>query len=170
MDDHTVVGYAVEISDCVANASGPVPRAVLTCRTGIAGPTVRRIALDRAERGVLEIAEGGCVAVKRLISHGLQSAHRCATSLVAQPCVQYLHLHAGGELAWFATLDRSQLTMTATALGRSRVSMVRSMPSDLSSLGLSRGWYRLANGRSLTNGRPPSASCRRVGRRSLAVR
>jgi hypothetical protein len=38
MDGHTVVGRAVEILDCVANASGLLPLAILFRRTGIPKP------------------------------------------------------------------------------------------------------------------------------------
>jgi hypothetical protein len=54
MDDHTVVGRAVAILDCVASAASPLPLAALTRKTGIPKPTVRRIASDLTERSNID--------------------------------------------------------------------------------------------------------------------
>jgi DNA-binding IclR family transcriptional regulator len=138
MDDHTVVGRAVAILDCVASAAGPLPLAALTKRTGIPKPTARRIANDLAERGMLELTSDGYLAGSRLINQGLVSAHHRGSGLSAQPYLQDLHLQTRGELAWFATLDRGDLVITATAFGRSHTAAVRNnLPPSLSVLGSS---------------------------------
>jgi DNA-binding IclR family transcriptional regulator len=59
MDDHTVIGRAVAILDCIASAAGPLALAALTRRTGIPKPTVRRIANDLTKRGMLELTSDG---------------------------------------------------------------------------------------------------------------
>jgi DNA-binding IclR family transcriptional regulator len=111
---------------------------VLTRRTGIPKPTVRRIANDLTERGMLELTADGYLAGSRLISQGLHSALHRGTSVIAQPYVQDLHLQTCGELAWFATMDGYDLTMTATAFGRSHVAAMRnSIPPSLSKHGSS---------------------------------
>jgi DNA-binding IclR family transcriptional regulator len=112
--------------DCIASAAGPLPLAELTRRTGIPKPTVRRIANNLTERGMLELTSDGYLAGSRLINQGLQSAHNRGTSVIAQPYVQELHLQTHGEFAWFATLDQGDLTMTATAFGRAHVAALRS--------------------------------------------
>jgi DNA-binding IclR family transcriptional regulator len=113
--------------------------AAQTRRTGIPKPTVRRIANDLTERGMLELTSDGYVAGSRLINQGLHSAHHRGTSVIAQPYVQDLHLQTRGEFAWFATMDRSDLTMTATAFGRSHVAAMRgSIFPSLSPLGSSK--------------------------------
>jgi DNA-binding IclR family transcriptional regulator len=88
MDDLTDVGCEGEILDCATNAPAPLPLEVLTRQTGMTKPTVRHIANDPTERGTLEYADAVYVAGKRLINHGLRSAHRCGSSLLAQTCAQ----------------------------------------------------------------------------------
>jgi DNA-binding IclR family transcriptional regulator len=140
MDDHTVVGRAVQILDCVATAAGPLPLAALTRQTGIPKPTVRRIANDLTERGMLELTSTGYLAGSRLINQGLHSAHNRGVSVTAQPYVQDLHLQTRGQFAWFATMDHGDdLTMTATAFGRAHAAaMHRSLNVSLSELGSSK--------------------------------
>jgi DNA-binding IclR family transcriptional regulator len=139
MDDHTVVGRAVAILDCVASAAGPLPLAALTRRTGIPKPTVRRIANDLAERGMLDLTADGYLAGSRLINQGLQSAPHRGASVISQPYVQDLHLQTRGELAWFAPIDNGDLMMTATAFGRSHVAAMRgSIFGPLSKFGSSK--------------------------------
>ena len=127
MDDHTVVGRAVAILDCVASATGPLALAALTRRTGIPKPTVRRIANDLVERDMLELTSEGYRAGSRLINQGLQSVHRQGTVLATQPYLQDLHLQTRGELAFFASLDDGELKTTAAAFGRSHVSVMRGL-------------------------------------------
>lgn len=125
MDDHTVVGRAVAILDCVASATRPLALAALTRRTGIPKPTVRRIANDLVERGMLESTAEGYAAGSRLIKQGLQSAHNRGIPVIAQPYVQDLHFQTRGEFAWFAAMDHGDLTMSATAFGRAHVAAMR---------------------------------------------
>jgi DNA-binding IclR family transcriptional regulator len=135
MDDHTVVGRAVAILDCVARAASPLPLAALTRQTGIPKPTVRRIANDLTERGMLDLTSDGYVAGSRLINHGLQSAHRRGASVIAQPYLQDLHRQTRGEVAWFAPVVDADLIVTTAAYGRSHVPVMRGLmslhPSDL---------------------------------------
>jgi len=139
VDDHTVVGRAVAILDCVASAASPLPLAALTRRTGIPKPTVRRIANDLTERGMLVLTSDGYLAGSRLINQGLHSAHHRGTSVLAQPYVQELHLQTRGEFAWFATMEDGDLTMTATAFGRAHVAVMRgSFFPSLSAVGSSK--------------------------------
>jgi DNA-binding IclR family transcriptional regulator len=125
MDDHTVVGRAVAILDCVASAAQPLSLATLTKRTGIPKPTVRRIANDLVTRGMLELTSDGYVGGSRLINQGLQSAHNRGVSVIAQPYVQELHLQTHGEFAWFAAMAHEDLTMTAMAFGRAHAAAMR---------------------------------------------
>ena len=156
MDDHTVVGRAVAILDCVASAVNPLSLAALTRLTGIPKPTVRRIANDLTERGMLALTSDGYVAGSRLINQGVHSAHHRGTSVIAQPYVQDLHLQTRGEFAWFATMDRGDLTMTASAFGRSHVAAMRgSIFPSLSPLGSSK--VVLAAGRLQTAHQPEVA-------------
>lgn len=139
MDDHTVVGRAVAILDCVASAASPLPLAALTRQTGIPKPTVRRIANDLTERGMLELTSDGYLPGSRLINQGLQSAHNRGTSVIAQPYVQDLHFQTRGEFAWFAAMNHGDLTMSATAFGRAHVAAIRSSVSPtLSTVGSSK--------------------------------
>jgi DNA-binding IclR family transcriptional regulator len=130
MDDHTVVGRAVAILDCVAGSAGPLPLAALTRRTGIPKATVRRIANDLTARGMLELTPDGYVAGSRLINQGLRSAHHRGTVLSAQPYLQDLHLQTRGEIAWFATMEDGDLSMTTAAFGRSHLPLMRGLMSE----------------------------------------
>lgn len=117
-DDRTVVGRTVAILDCVVDATGPVPLAILTRRTGIPKQTVRRIANDLAVRGMLDHCEEGYLPGERLLHHGLMSAHRQRTAAVVQPHLQDLHLHSRGQSAWFARMNNGVLSLAGAAFGR----------------------------------------------------
>jgi DNA-binding IclR family transcriptional regulator len=124
-DDHSVLGRAVTILDCVVDAVAPLPLAVLTRRTGMPKPTVRRIANDLVERGMLERTPDGYLPGQRLIHQGLQSAHRHGVAVAVQPYLQDLHLRTRGQVAWVATMNRDQLTLTGAAFGREHVDEMR---------------------------------------------
>jgi DNA-binding IclR family transcriptional regulator len=156
MDDHTVVGRAVEILDCVAGATGPLPLAQLTRRTGISKPTVRRIANDLTERGMLEFTSDGYVAGSRLISHGVRSSRHRDNVIAAQPYLQDLHLQTRGETAWFATAFDGDLSMATAAFGRSHAPVIRDLMSE-SVLKLGSSMVVLAAGRLLAAHEPEVA-------------
>jgi DNA-binding IclR family transcriptional regulator len=139
VDDHTVVGRAVTILDCVAAAHEPLALAELTRRTALPKPTVRRIANDLVDRGMLANTVDGYTPGSRLIHQGLTSAQRHGASVIAQPYIQDLHLQTRGEFAWFSMMDRGDLIMTATAFGRAHVRAIRSHISpSLSTVGSSK--------------------------------
>ncbi|WP_158240316.1 IclR family transcriptional regulator [Mycobacterium hubeiense] len=115
------MGRAVEILDCVVDAVAPLPLSLLTRRTGMPKPTVRRIANDLVARGMLEQCPDGYVPGQRLICQGIQSAHRHGVAVTVQPYLQDLHLRTRGQVAWVATSNAGQLTMTGAAFGRSHV-------------------------------------------------
>jgi DNA-binding IclR family transcriptional regulator len=125
VDDRTVLGRAVAILDCVVDAVAPLPLSVLTRRTGMPKPTVRRIANDLVERGMLEQTPDGYVPGQRLIHHGTQSAHRHGFAVMAQPYLQDLHLRTRGQVAWVATINQGQLTLAGAAFGRPHVADMR---------------------------------------------
>jgi DNA-binding IclR family transcriptional regulator len=125
VDDHTVVGRAVAILDVVADAGEPVPLAVLTRRTGIPKPTVRRITRDLVARGMLERTAEGYVVGIRLLRQGLRALFHNGDALAAQPYLQDLHLHSRGELAWFAAVHAGELTAAGAAFGRVHLPAMR---------------------------------------------
>lgn len=121
VDDHTVLGRAVAILDCVVDAVDPLPLAVLTRLTTIPKPTVRRIANHLVDRGMLELTPDGYVPGQRLIHHGLQSAFHDGTVVTVQPHLQDLHLRTRGEAAWFARMHQGELVVTGAAYGRQHI-------------------------------------------------
>ena len=117
-DDHTVVGRTVAILDCVVEAAGPLPLAILTRRTGIPKQTVRRIAGDLTDRGMLRRTPEGYLPGDRLLRQGLLSAHRQRTAIAVQPYLQDLHTRTRGQAAWFARMNDGVLTLAGAAFGR----------------------------------------------------
>ncbi|MCT7659593.1 IclR family transcriptional regulator [Mycobacterium deserti] len=144
-DDHTVLGRAVAILDCVVEANGPLPLAVLTRRTGMPKPTVRRIANALAERGMLEQTPDGYMPGQRLIDHGVRSAHRQGFAVTVQPYLQDLHSRTRGQTAWVATMNQGQLTMTGAAFARPHLEGMRKPWLTYSAIGP--GMVLLASGR-----------------------
>ncbi|MBB5915648.1 DNA-binding IclR family transcriptional regulator [Nocardia transvalensis] len=125
VDDHTVIGRAVAILDAVTEAPGPLVLAELTRRTGIPKPTVRRIANDLVERDMLARTPDGYLAGRRLLHQGLQSVYQNTHVLTVQPYLQDLHRHSRGEMAWFAIMNRGELTVAGAAFGRAHAPAVR---------------------------------------------
>jgi hypothetical protein len=119
MDDHTVVGGAGTIVDGVASAAGPLSLAALTRRTGIAKPSVRPIANDFSERAMLDLTSDRYLAASELINQRLPSAHHSGTALIAQSLGVGPSSPHTGQFASFATVNNRDLTMTASACGRS---------------------------------------------------
>lgn len=116
VDDRTVLGRTIAILDAVSDAVTPLPLALLTRRTGIPKPTVRRIANDLVMRGMLRHTGDGYAPGSRLIHQGMLSAHRHGIVAV-QPHLQDLYLRTRGEMAWFATAHRGELVVANTAFG-----------------------------------------------------
>jgi len=108
----------VAILDCVVEAAGPLPLAVLTRRTEIPKSTVRRIADDLVRRGMFERTAEGYRPGHRLLHQGLLVTHHHGLSATVQPYLQDLHLRSRGQAAWFATLNNGELVMAGAAFGR----------------------------------------------------
>ncbi|WP_188588866.1 helix-turn-helix domain-containing protein [Gordonia jinhuaensis] len=118
-DDKTVVGRTIAILDAVSDAVAPLTLAMLTSRTGIPKPTVRRIANDLVERGMLQHQPEGYWSGQRLMNQGLRSAQQHGLVTAAQPFVQDLYLRSRGGIAWFANFAGGQITLISSAFGRS---------------------------------------------------
>lgn len=136
VDDHTVVGRTVVILDAVVEGIEPIPLAALTRRTGIPKQTVRRIANDLVERGMLERTPEGYSPGQRLIHHGLVSAHRHGVAVAVQPYLQDLHLRTRGQAAWLAIRREGELILAGAAFGRPYLApMAKSWFPTMSKLG-----------------------------------
>ncbi|MFI9505293.1 IclR family transcriptional regulator [Nocardia sp. NPDC052566] len=117
-DDGTVVGRTVAILDAVEGATAPVPLALLTRRTGIPKPTVRRIANALVERGILTRSTQGYSTGPRLIRYGMRAVRQQRIALTVQPYLQDAHAGSRGGMAWFATVDAGELLVTGSVFGR----------------------------------------------------
>lgn len=136
VDDHTVVGRTVAILDAVVEGVAPIPLAVLTRRTQIPKQTVRRIANDLVERGMLERTVEGYMPGQRLVHHGLVSASRNGVAVTVQPYLQDLHVRTHGQAAWFAIARSGELMLAGAAFGRPYLApMAKSWFPALSKLG-----------------------------------
>lgn len=124
-DDRTVIGRAVAIIEAVADSRDPVSLATLTRRTGIPKATVRRIANDLAQRGMLELTPQGYRAGTQLIYHGLRAAQQHGFVLTAQPYIQDLYLRTRGEIVWCASLYGGELTLNGSAFGRNYAAVMK---------------------------------------------
>lgn len=124
-DDKTVVGRVAAMLDAVAEASAPVALAELTRLTGIPKPTVRRIAANLVARGILGRTEAGYVPGGKMLRYGLHAISRHPVALAVQPYLQDLHQRSMGEIAWFATAQDSELTVTGTAFSKEHLTAIR---------------------------------------------
>ena len=124
-DDKTVVGRVAAILDAVAEASAPVPLAELTRLTGIPKPTVRRIAASLVARGILGRTEAGYVPGGKMLRYGLHAMSRHPVALAVQPYLQDLHQRSMGEMAWFATAEAGELTVTGTVFRKEHLEAIR---------------------------------------------
>jgi|GEM_PF-2934913 len=154
-DDHTVLGRIVAILDAVSDAVEPLSLALLTRRTGIPKPTVRRIANDLVERGMLEQTADGYAPGSRLIHQGMLAAHRHGIVAV-QPYLQDLYLRTRGETAWFAIAHRGDLVVAGTAFGAQHTAVVQT-PSFMRASRLGRSMVLSAVGRIQVAERPELA-------------
>ncbi|MEU6410063.1 helix-turn-helix domain-containing protein [Microbispora sp. NPDC046933] len=125
VDDGTVVGRVAAILDAVASASGPLPLAELTRRTGIPKPTVRRIAASLVSRGLLNRADDGYVPGGTLARYGLHALARHPAALAAQPVLADLRQRAPGGIAWLSTVHGGALTLTGATCGREHHAAIR---------------------------------------------
>lgn len=113
--------------------------AELTRRTEIPKQTVRRIANDLVERGMLDRTAGGYLPGQRLMRHGMLAAHQHGVAVTAQPYLQDLHLRTRGQAAWFAKVHAGELILVGAAFGRTYMEpMAKSWFPNMSKLGPSR--------------------------------
>ncbi|MER7008077.1 helix-turn-helix domain-containing protein [Dactylosporangium sp. NPDC000555] len=131
MDDGTVTGRVLTVLDAVADLNDGATLATLTRRTGIPKPTVRRIAADLVNRGVLQ-REGSVYSLgPRLLEFGQRAAPELR--LLAQPHLYDL-FHRTREVVWVSTFTESSNVLVASAFGHDRAAdMRRPWPSTLRS-------------------------------------
>lgn len=120
-DDHSVVGRTVAILDAVSDAVAPLPLAVLTRRTQIPKPTVRRIANDLVARGMLQRTLDGYWTGPRLMTQGVRAMQQRGLHSSTQPYVQELYLRSRGGIGWFANFYGGEVIMIGAAFGRTDI-------------------------------------------------
>jgi DNA-binding IclR family transcriptional regulator len=123
MDDRTVAGRVAAILDAVAGGQDHTPLAKLAAETGIPKPTVRRIANQLVDLGILTRTPNGYRLGLHLIELGLAAASQLGTAEVAAPYVHELHQRTR-QIAWVGTVNTDSLVFIDTAFAREHASAV----------------------------------------------
>lgn len=136
MDDHTVLGRALELVQVVAEHGPGITLAELTRRAGLPKPTVRRIAGDLVRRQVLERVADGYGLGPQLNALGAAAAVQ-RRHVAVRPVLAELHARCGG-IAWLtAGPQLSRLRPVEVACDPSLRALVRSSwppPNSVDSL------------------------------------
>lgn len=127
MDDHTVTGRVVAVLDVVGAGQGLVTLAELVRGTGVPKSTVRRIAADLVERGMLERVGDRYRLGGHLFDLGVRAATQRGLARAVTPHVQEL-LARSGEIVWVGMCVQDGLTEASIAYGPNRASDVSRRP------------------------------------------
>jgi DNA-binding IclR family transcriptional regulator len=119
MDDHTVLGRAVELMDIVVAADGPVSLAELTRRSAVPKATVRRIANTLTKHQLFSLSQDGYASGTRLMSYGMQASQNSQFRSTAMPYLQELHQRAFGAVVFLVdTTDLDHLSLVGDVFDR----------------------------------------------------
>lgn len=107
IDDHTVLGRVLLIIDACLIARAPVTLAELTTATGLAKPTVRRLARSLTDRGLLDQTRGRFGPGWRLAAAGTSAAAlRGSGWPEAKPYLVELHRRTGAAV-WLVDITNA---------------------------------------------------------------
>jgi DNA-binding IclR family transcriptional regulator len=155
MDDHTLTGRVLAVLDGVVAVGGAATLAVLTRRTGIPKPTVRRIADDLTARGILERRDDGYWLGARLQELGSHAVAHQGLRRAATPCMLDLYARSG-EIVWLSSFTATTHALIDAVFGRNRTVDVRCNPWP--SMIHSGNFLTTAAGRILLSHRPVIAA------------
>lgn len=123
LDDHTVIGRVFSVLDAVTVLGDRATLGEVTRSTGIPKPTVRRIAGQLVERGVLDRHGGVYRLGARLLEFGALTGERRGY----RPATAYLQdLHArSGEIAFLMVPSETTNVIVDSVFGTNRLADIR---------------------------------------------
>lgn len=148
MDDHTVLGRALEIVDAVS-ALGPLSLADLTAAVGIPKPTTRRIAEELTRRGVLARDSGRYSIGERPATWAASAGSRFDDPHTESALVELTK--AVGGMAWVAAPDEKLKLTLRRGIAADDVAV---QPTDAWPVWNLGALIHTAGGRLLLAGRP----------------
>lgn len=123
MDDHTVTGRVLTLLDAISASRHSVSLAALAAATGLPKPTVRRLANQLVDLGMLRRDPQGYRLGLHLIELGAAAAAQLGTAELAAPFVHELHQQTR-QIAWICMADTDSLMFIDTAYAREHAEVV----------------------------------------------